>query len=82
MHTTPVARRLVSGNQSVVIDRLNIQCVAILPHEADAPLVVDAHAPWPASLAFECFQAVPWGTRKMVMDGAASINLSLRRAVP
>jgi len=44
--------------RSVIVTNLDALGVAVLPHEADAPLVVDADAVLPAAIARQRFQPV------------------------
>jgi len=43
----------------VIINDLNVVRIAVLPPEADAPLIVDANTVLTGAIAFELFEAVP-----------------------
>ena len=42
----------------VIVDDLDVVRVAVLPPEADAPLIVDANAVLPGAIPFQLLQAV------------------------
>jgi len=69
----------------VVVRDFNVVRVAVVPAEADAPLVIDPDAPLARAVAFQRLKPVAgWNTeilqpRRRV---AASISFSFRRAVP
>ena len=48
----------LGGCLLVIIGDFNVMCVAILPAEADAPLLVDADAVLPTTVSLERFQAI------------------------
>jgi hypothetical protein len=54
---------------SVIVHDLHVKRVAVLPTEADAPLVVDADAPLALAVALEGLEPIAWGARRI--DGAA-----------
>jgi len=55
--------------------------MAGLPAKANPPLVIDADPPLHFSAAFQGFQPVPGGTRKLSRLAAESIRMSFRRAL-
>jgi hypothetical protein len=48
----------------MIVDDFDIAWSSVLPHEADAPLVVDPDAVLAFAPPLQCFQAVSGGTRK------------------
>ena len=62
----------------MVIDDLDIEHVAILPSEADAPLLVDADAVLAGAVALECLERVRWGNHQIAQIRSAIEVLQLR----
>ena len=61
----------------MVIHNLGIEYVAILPSEADAPLVVDADAVLAGAVALECLELVRWGNHQIAQIRSAIEVLQL-----
>ena len=61
----------------MVIDDLDIEHVAILPSEADAPLLVDADAVLAGEVALECLERVRWGNHQIAQIRSAIEVLQL-----
>jgi len=59
----------------VVIHYLNVSRTLRRPHEADAPLVINANAMLPFSVPIQCFKPVPWG-RRQILQKVGRIQLS------
>jgi hypothetical protein len=59
----------------VIIDNLDVQGIAGVPHETDAPLIVDPNAVLPSSVSMQCFQMIP-GRRRQVSDFRSAVQLS------
>ena len=64
---------------SVVVNKLNVQGVAVLESENNPPVRADGHCPVPLEIAFERMQAIPWevkslGRRHGVKNGEDSFN--------
>jgi hypothetical protein len=57
----------------VVINDLDLVRIAILPAEADPPLVIHADAVLPCSIAFELLEAIAWRDAK-VIEGFGGID--------
>jgi hypothetical protein len=50
----------------VVIDHLYIVGIAIAPHKADAPAVIDPNALLSRSIPCQLFQAIGWGNLQII----------------
>lgn len=61
----------------MVIDNLNIESVAILPFEANAPLLVDADAVLARAVASECLELIRWGDHQIAQIRSAIEVLQL-----
>jgi len=59
----------------MIIYDLNIVSIAIAPHKADTPLIVDANTVLPVSVAFERFQSIT-RKRRQVAQFRGYIQLS------
>ena len=55
----------------VIVNYLNIMCVTVAPDETETPLIVDANAMLPFSLAMQLFQAVSRRCRQVAQFGRA-----------
>jgi hypothetical protein len=64
----------------VIIDDLHLVGIAVIPDEADAPLVVDADAVLSFAVALECFESVAGGDLRSSSFTARCKKSSLRRA--
>jgi hypothetical protein len=58
----------------VVVDHLDLLCVAILPHEADPILIIDPDAVLPTPIAGESLQVVP-RERPQVVQSLRCVHL-------
>ena len=61
----------------MVIDDLSIEYVAILPSEADAPLLVDADAVLARAVALECLELIRWRDHQIAQIRSAIEVLQL-----
>lgn len=61
----------------MVIDDLDIERVAILPFEADAPLLIDADAVLASAVALECLELIRWGDHQIAQIRSAVEVLQL-----
>ena len=61
----------------MVIDNLGIEHVAILPSEADAPLLVDADAVLARAVALECLELIRRGNHQIAQIRSAIEVLQL-----
>jgi hypothetical protein len=59
---------------SVIIDNLNLTCVAIFPDKTNAPLIVDANAVLPNPITPECFEPIV-GRHSQKTQVARRVNL-------
>jgi len=50
----------------VIVDNLDIKCVAVRPAKANPPLVVDAYAVLPFPVAFQRFEPIPGRNPEMI----------------
>jgi hypothetical protein len=58
----------------VIIHDFHVVGIAITPNKADVPLVVDADAVPPFSIASQSFQAIPW-RRPQITELGGNIQL-------
>ena len=59
----------------MVVDDLDIVRIAIVPYEAETPLVVDPYAVLASSIALERFEAIP-GRHFQIIQSASDLELS------
>ncbi|OGR27226.1 MAG: hypothetical protein A2X79_08005 [Desulfuromonadaceae bacterium GWB2_53_15] len=58
----------------MVIDDFNVMGISFMPAKANAPLVVDADTPLPASVAGELFKAIAgWDPQKIKSCGCMEL---------
>lgn len=58
----------------MIVDNLDVESIAILPPEADAPLLVNADAVLARAVAFECLELIRWGNHKIAqIHGAVEV---------
>ena len=57
----------------MIVENLDLPCVAITPGKADTPLLVDANAMFPKSVAAKSFQPVA-GRDPQIIEAASRIN--------
>jgi len=49
----------------MIIDDLDLICIAVTPLEADSPLVVDANAVLAGAIPYQLLEVVPWRNAKV-----------------
>lgn len=42
----------------MIVYYLDVECISLLPHEADSVLVIDSNALLSQTIAFQCFEIV------------------------
>ena len=55
----------------VIVHNLNFVSVALSPHEAETPLLVNPNAMLPLSVAMQCFQAIAGRSSQVAQFGGA-----------
>jgi len=60
--------------RSVIVDDLDVVCVSVSPPKADAPLIVDADAVLPLSVAAQCLEPIA-GRGGQILDDASAVQI-------
>src|SRR6185437_11682897 len=66
----------------VIIHNLDLFSAAVVPHEADPPLIVDADRMLPLAVAFERFQPVAWRVAQIAERAGAVKQEQLAAGLP
>jgi hypothetical protein len=72
-----VVKRKVASSWSVVIDDFNFVNLALAPHKADSPLVIDANAVLASTIPLQRLQAVAWINRENIQPCCGMEDLQL-----
>ncbi len=59
----------------MIIHDFHVVGIAFAPNKTDAPLVIDADAVLPFSIAFQCFQVIAW-RRSQIAKFSGDVQLS------
>ena len=57
----------------MVVNDLDLVCIAILPSEANAPLIVDPDTVLPSALTSKLLEAISWRDAQ-ILEGLGGIN--------